>query len=129
MWTLAHSVCGIMDEMWILARGILCCGGNRQICTDYRNPVGKRGLRCHSLSEREAPSPLPGQAFIVFLGTLHQGWSSFTMHRFVLDDYLLQTKERMSLNLSKKDICNVKGEMVETGYAPHLEGLAQILGR
>ena len=30
------------------------------------------------------------------------------MHRFVLGSYLLQTKERVSLNTSKKDICNVK---------------------
>ena len=44
------------------------------------------------------------------------GWLSFT-------------KERMSLDTSKKDICNVKGDVVETGYAPYLEGLAQILGR
>ena len=51
------------------------------------------------------------------------------MHRFVLGGYLLQTKERMLLNTSKKDICNIKGEVVETGYAPYLEGLAQILGR
>ena len=51
------------------------------------------------------------------------------MQRFVLGGYLLQTKERMSLNTSKKDICNVKGEMVKMGYAPYLEGLAQILGR
>ena len=51
------------------------------------------------------------------------------MHRFVLGGYLLQTKERMSLNTSKKDISNVKGEMVETGYVPYLQGLAQILGR
>ena len=51
------------------------------------------------------------------------------MQRFVLGGYLLQTKERVSLNISKKDICNVKGEMVETDYVPYLEGLAQILGR
>ena len=51
------------------------------------------------------------------------------MHRCVLGGYLLLTKERLSLNTSKKDICNVKGEMVETGYALYLEGLAQILGR
>ena len=38
------------------------------------------------------------------------------MHRFVLGGYLLQTKERVSLNTSKKDMCNVKGEVVETGY-------------
>ena len=51
------------------------------------------------------------------------------MQRFVLGSYLLQTKERVSLNTSQKDICTVKGEMVETGYAPYLGGLAQILGR
>ena len=51
------------------------------------------------------------------------------MHTFVLGGYLLQiTKERMSLNISKKDICNVKGEMVETSYAPYFGGLAQTLG-
>ena len=48
---------------------------------------------------------------------------------FVLGGYLLQTKERVSLNISKEDICNVRGEVVETGYAPYLGGLAQILGR
>ena len=36
------------------------------------------------------------------------------MQRFVLGGYLLLTTERMSLNTSKEDICNVKGEMVET---------------
>ena len=85
---------------------------------------GKRAIE----PKRES-RPLPGQAFIVFQGPLHQRWSSFTVHRFVLGGYLLQTtKERMSINTSKKDICNVKGEMVETGYAPYLGGLAQILG-
>ena len=50
------------------------------------------------------------------------------MPRVVLGSYLLQTtKERTSLNTSKKDICNVKGEMVQTGSAPYLEGVAQIL--
>ena len=46
------------------------------------------------------------------------------MQRFVLGGYLLQTKERMSLNTSKKDICNVKGEMVNG-----LNGLCSIPGR
>ena len=56
--------------------------------------------------------PLPGQAFIAFLGTLYQGWFSFAMHRFTLGDYLLQiTKERMLLITSKKkDICKCKGK-------------------
>ena len=43
------------------------------------------------------------------------------MQRFVLGGYLSQTKERVSLNTSKKDICNVKGEMVK--------GLCSIPGR
>ena len=30
------------------------------------------------------------------------------MQRFVLGGYLLQTKERVSLNTSKEDICNLK---------------------
>ena len=51
------------------------------------------------------------------------------MQRFALGGYLLQTKERVPLNTSKEDICNVKGEVVKTGFAPYLEGLAQILGR
>ena len=56
--------------------------------------------------------------FIVFLGPLHQRWPSFIIHRFVLGGYLLLTTERMSLNTSKEDICNVKGEMVEMAL-PH----------
>ena len=80
---------------------------------DYRNPVGEKGQRGYSL-ERRAPWPSPWQAFIVSLGPLHQRWSSFTMQRFVLGGYLLQTQERVWLNTSKEDICNVKGEVVET---------------
>ena len=89
----------------------------------------KKGCVAALQVRERAPKPLPGQTGIVFLDTLHQRWSSFTMHRFVLGGYLLQTKERMLPNTSKKDICNIKGEMVETSYAPYLEGLAQILGR
>ena len=61
----------------------------RQIHKDYRSPVEKKGQHGCSLSER-GPRPLPGQAVIVFPGTLHQGSSSFTMHRFALGGYLLQ---------------------------------------
>ena len=39
--------------MQIPASRILCCGSNRQIHTDYRNPVEKKGRHGHSLSERE----------------------------------------------------------------------------
>ena len=95
-------------------------GNNGHIHTDYRNPVEKKGQHGHSLSERgdqrarESPresQPLPGQSFIAFLGTLHGGWSSFTMHRFALGDYLLQTtKERMLPITSKRRMLQLKGE-------------------
>ena len=67
-----------------------------------------------SRGEHPCPQPLPWQAFIVFLGPLHQRRSSFTMQRFVLGGYLLQTREKVSLNTSKEDICNVKGEVVQS---------------
>ena len=73
--------------------------------------------------------PLPGQAFIAFLGTLYPGWSSFIMHRFTVGDYLLQTtKKRMLLIISKRRMLQIKGESDWTGYTPYLGGLAQILG-
>ena len=75
---------------------------------------------------QERTRPLPGQAFIAFLGTLHQGWSSFTMHRFTVGDYLFQTtKDRILLITSKRRMLQLKGEI---GYTPYLGGLAQILG-
>ena len=37
---------------WIPAHRIRCCGGSRQIHTDYRNPVEKKGWHGRSLSER-----------------------------------------------------------------------------
>ena len=94
----------------------MCYGSNGQMHTDYRNPVEKKGWHGHSLSEREGEraresQPLPGQAFIAFLGTLHGGWSSFTMHRFAVGDYLLQTtKDRVLLITSKRRMLQLKGE-------------------
>ena len=101
----------LLGLMQILAHRIHC-GSSIQIHTDYRNPVEEKGQRGHSL-KRRVPRPLPWQAFIVFLGPLHQRWFSFTMQRFVLSGYLLQTKERVSLNTSKEDICKVKGQVVQ----------------
>ena len=96
---------------------------------------GEKGMAWpHSLSEWESqrtrePGPLPGQAFIASLGTLHWGWSSFTMHRFTVGDYLLQTtKEKMLLITSKRRMLQIKGESGWTGYTPYLGGLAQTLG-
>ena len=114
----------LLGLMQILAHRIHC-GSSIQIHTDYRNPVEEKGWRGHSLKRRaplsalatpsrgECPDPCLVQAFIVFLGPLHQRRSSFTMQRFVLGGYLLQTRERVSLNTSKEDICNVKGEVVK----------------
>ena len=65
--------------------------------------------------ERARDSPTPAwQAFIAFLGTLHQGWSSFTMYRFTVGDYLLQiTKERMLLILQREGCNRSRGKEVE----------------
>ena len=40
-----------------------------------------------ALSQREGPEPLPGQAFVVFLGTLHQGTFPVPTSRMVLIYY------------------------------------------
>ena len=57
------------------------------------------------------PRPGPGQAFIAFLGTLHGGWSSFSMHRFTTGDHLLRTtKDRILLITSKRRMLQLKGE-------------------
>ena len=74
---------------------------------------------------RESPRksrPLHRQAFIAFLGTLHGGWSTFTMHRFTVGDYLLQTtKDRILLITSKRRMLQLEGESGWTGYTPYLK--------
>ena len=109
--------------------GSMCCGCDEHIHRDYRSRVEKKGRHGHCPRERR-PWPLPGPAFIAFLGPLHQGWSSFTMHRFASGGYLVQiTKERKSLiTKKKKDICKCKGKSGWTDYTPSLGGLALILG-
>ena len=99
---------------------------------------GEKGRHGHSKWERRQEGqrepkrahPLPGQAFIAFLGTLHQGQSSLlTKHGFTVDDYLLQTtKERMLLITSKRRMLQIKGESDWIGYTPYLGDLAQTLG-
>ena len=87
----------------------------------------KRGCVAAVQVREKAPWPQPGQAFIVFLGTLHRGRSSFTMHRFTTGDYLLRTtKDRTLLITSKTRMLQLKGEAAHT---PYLGGWAQILGR
>ena len=56
--------------------------------------------------ERE-PNPCLDRLLLLFWG----GWSSFTMHRFTVGDYLLQiTKERMLLITSKRRMLQIKGK-------------------
>ena len=43
-------------------------------------------MHCCSLGQREGQKPLPGRAFIVFLGTLHH-CALFTVNRMVLIYY------------------------------------------
>ena len=87
----------------------------------------KRGCVAALQARERAPDPPPGQAFIVFLHTLHRGGSSFTMHRFTTGDYLLRrTKDRTLLISSKRRMLQLEGE---AAHPPYLGGLAQILGR
>ena len=112
--------------------------GRRDLCvvavmdkfTRTTEILWRKGLAWPLSKWERGPGLPPGQAFIVFLGTLHQGWSSFTMHTFALGGYLLQkSKERMLLITPKrKAICKCKGKSGWTGYTPYLGGLAQILG-
>ena len=110
----------------ISARKICCWGFSIpiHIHTDYRGPVGEKGLRGHSLKRRvllsTSATPLKGELhdpcldklllvsqvpYIkegpLFYAKVCFGWLS------------LQTQERVLLNTSKEDICNVKGEVVQ----------------
>ena len=99
-------------SMWC---GSVCCGWDETNSHRLLSAVEEKGL---PLSQEESASTLSWQACIAFLGTLHWGWSSFTMHRFALAGYLLQKrKERMLLITSKrKDIYTCKGKSGWTGY-------------
>ena len=132
-WQPPHDSGGKEETDWCRSRPVVstCCGSNGQIHADYRNPVEKKGQHGHSLSEREGKraqeSPTPAwTGFYCFSGHITSGWSSFTMHRFSVGDYLLQiTKERMLLITSKRRMLQIKGESGWTGYTPYLGDLAQ----
>ena len=118
MGTRARRVC-VLWLQWTNSQGLQkSCGEKETAWLPSKREKGQEGLR-----------PLPGQAFIDFLGTLHPGWSSFTMHRFLVGDYFLRiTKERMFLITSKRRMLQLKGESGLTGYTPYLGSLAEILG-
>ena len=112
---------GPQDPLWLQythTHGLQkSCEGKGMVWPPSQEKSASEGLG-HSL-KRRAPHPLPWQAFIVFLGLLHQRRSSITMQRFVLGGYLFQTKEKVSRNTSKEDICNVKGKVVrQLGSVP-----------
>ena len=83
----------------------------------------ERARRPERAPERES-QPLPGQAFIAFLGTLQGGWSSFTIHRFTVGDYLLKAdnKGQNTANYFKEKDVTDQGEK-------WLNWLYSILGR
>ena len=57
---------------------------------------------------------LPGQAFIAFLGTLHWRWSSFTMHKFAVGDYLYRQQRKECCWLLQREGCyKSRGKVVE----------------
>ena len=96
--------------MWIPALGVRVLWLRQINSHGLQSPVEEKGQHGLSLSER-GRRPLPRQAFIAFLGTLRQGWSSFTMHRFTLGGYLLQiTKERDDANYIKEGYLQMQGK-------------------
>ena len=76
--------------MQILASRILCCDSNRQIHMDYRNPMEKKGLCAHSLSQREGPETpawtgfycfsrhITSRMVLIYYAQVCFGWLSFT---------------------------------------------------
>ena len=86
---------------------------------------GDKGQHGHSLSER-VPRLFPGQASIAFLEALHQGRSSFIMHRFALKcDYFLQVTKKRPIGWRKKK----KKRMLPMQGKKWLNWLHSILGR
>ena len=99
--------------MRILASRILCCGGNRQIHTDYRNPVEKKGQRGQSLSERghedqtepkrERANPCLDRLLLLFWAYYIKDGPDLLCTGSPAGDYLLQTtKNRMLVITSKR---------------------------
>ena len=80
--------------MWIPDRRTLCCGGNRQIHTDYRNPVEEKGQRGHS--QEESASSLALTGFYCFSGHITRRMI-LIYHAQVCFRQLQKTKERVLL--------------------------------
>ena len=68
--------------------------------------------RVRGLERAQEREPTPSwTGFYFFSGHITSGWSSFTMHRFTVGDYLSQTtKDRTLLITSKRRMLQLKGE-------------------
>ena len=111
----------------------MCCGSNRQIHMDYRNPVEKKGLHGCSLSERGGPETPTWTGFycfsthstsrmvLIYYAQVCFGWLPFTEDKG-------EDVAKEDVTSKKKHICKCKGKSGLTGYTPYLGGLAQILG-
>ena len=117
MWTLAPSVCGVVDE-------------RRQIHTDYRSPVEKKGWHSHCLKGRP-PCPLSqGESastpaltgFYWLSNSIHQRRFSFIMLRFASGDYFLLIT---SYRLTRKKCCKCKGTIRVIGLVT-LQSLGEL---
>ena len=79
--------------MRIPASRILCCGCNRQIHTDYRNPVKKKGLQGRSLNQSEGPETpawtgfycfsryITSRMVLIYYAQVCFGWLPFTANK------------------------------------------------
>ena len=68
-------------------------------------------MRWPERAQEREPDPWLDRLLLLFWAHYIRGWSSFTMHRFTVGDYLLQTtKERMLVITSKRRMLQIKGE-------------------
>ena len=109
--------------MRILGSRILCCSSNRQIHTDYRNPVEKKGLHGCSLSERGGPETPTWTGFYCSSG--------YSTLRMVLIYYAQVRCRRLPFtdNKGKNVANNFKEKDVADQGEKWLNWLHSILGR
>ena len=111
-----------------------CCGCDKQIHTDYWNPVEKKGWHGHSLRER-MPQPLPGQALLLS-NSIHTSKKVFIHYAQVCFRWLLLTGNKGKdvadyfLQINKEKMLQMQGNNKSdwSGYTPFLGELAQTSG-
>ena len=88
--------------MWTLALGVHMLWLQWTNSHGLQKSCGEKGMARPLFKWERAPT-LAWTGFYCFSGFITWGWSSFTMHRFSVGDYLSQTtKERMLLITSKR---------------------------